>query len=348
MDKDTTSENSESFEDDVTKEKALEDVSLISLENAMRNFAGRYDTDALDDLCEDYRERFADKHHHYPKLRTQIKKVEELRQRSFDKISQKFRAELRRTGLGLELISIEDETYDNFRPWERQIRFKVQNAKYFIGYLDAILQRKKLKELQSLSLSDAITDFSLQLYFEYDLKNPDQDHTFELLAQIDAIVDRLEKLVEKGITEFFDTDREREDFTDCIANLKVFAAVSKMKYLHEFLLCLRSQLILSEEVSLAEDGAIQWNLTTERNYTLPKYYTPQELRDTLQSDLDILSTVARNPHAAVLHENAKKILSGKVEYYIGQVSGGEGSDLLEKKYILEDVQEKLSNEGGAN
>lgn len=360
MDKDSKKEDTEHSEHDVPREKALGDISLLSLDHDSRRFIRRYDDHGLEGLCEDFNRRFLEINNHDPDFGTGIEKVEKLRQKSFDRISAKYRKELARTGLGVELTRPwgskwsgegEEPNGNNF-PLEKFISFKVENAKRFVSYLDALIQNEDVKTGQILALYTVVGDLYFQLLEDYDLHAADDEHVVEFLANIGIIAERLGVLVKKhsGVLDEYEC---QEEFSDDIESLKTFSALSKARYLREFIVANRANLIESDEACVADDGTIRWVFRSHPDRLSPAVRSVEEFKNGLESSVNAVFEVGRNPNASVLHAEilarllqnmlaAKKVLQEiRPEDWSADLVEWKRNQIMEKQIVLDEQYERL-------
>lgn len=207
------------------------------------------------------------------------------------RIQNKFGETLARTGTNLEpvngpmtLMTAEGNTPSSL------LRINLADRKQFLAYL-AALDSKEITDSQTKGLIEVGKSLISQLYAEYEIDRAD-NRTIELFGSLDNIIQQYKRLDPVGERGLFKS----------LENLIPFAEAAKGKYLREYVLIQRSNLLL--EIGGNNFGPSRWHIdTTEERYE--QYWN---------NALDVLSTVGKNPNTTELFNKLRDHLIASIEY----------------------------------
>lgn len=199
--------------------------------------------------------------------------VEEGRKQELKSILEKYKVDLSRTGLNLETVDTEVKTTNETGTMAIQImRMNLSDSKKFINYLDSFADINP-SESQSKSLQTLAHILEQQLADQYELGNPDDESMVEIMGNLSKIIKKYEGFDKEGGTEF----------SESVSGLSRYLEIGKKKYLKEFLLAQRMELI-DKQGRL--EGLSSWYFGGEKYY--PEYW---------DKILAVVGVIGENPNA---------------------------------------------------
>ena len=117
-----------------------------------------------------------------------------------------------------------------------EVGIHLVSGKNFVNYLDSLTE-KSLDKNRIKSLMIIAEGLTVQLGYEYDLSNPDDEKMIELISNLENTIDKYHQLAEQ---------QGRKEIGNSVKELENYLRIAKAKYLREYLLAKREHLLKSE------------------------------------------------------------------------------------------------------
>lgn len=209
-----------------------------------------------------------------------------------------------RTGISLESVRGPMTIYA--QDGEKQtslLRINIADRKKYLTYLRT-LEPDTIKDTQAQGITAVSESLTKQLAREYNLENPDDERMLQLLGGLDEITGEYERLDPQGSKEIGRS----------VENLKKYSEAAKEKYLREYLMVERANILL-------EVGGKNFGPSRRHTDSFNQY--EGFWRDTI----GVLKKIKENPNAKAFFVKVRDHLIASLRYAIDDLEQKEESHI---------------------